>query len=168
MVRQLVCWWWWCYWLFLSQCTMVSLTMGQWWRPGGSGSCGGGGSVRRLAANTAGNESINGCMKACDGESIRWKTTQQPTNKEISKSGRWWTAMMATLRRNGDATATMMDSDGRCNGNALVTTAMERGGDNGGAPMSGGWQQRQRYGATATQWRLLWMTMDSAMATRQQ
>ena len=62
----------------------------------------------------------------------------------------------------------MMDGDGRCNGNAMATTAMERGGNNGDAPTVGGWQQQQRYGATAMQRRLWWMTMDGAMATRQQ
>ncbi len=61
---------------------------------------------------------------------------------------------MATLRRNGNATATMMDGNGRCDSNATATTAMERSGDDGGAPTSGGRQRRQRYGTTATQRRL--------------
>jgi hypothetical protein len=107
-----------------------------------------------LAAKVAGNESINGCMTACDDKSRRWTTRQQSTNEGISKSGWWWTAMMATLRRNSDATATMMDGDGQCDGNATATTAMECGGDDGGAPTSGGQQRRQRYGATATQLQL--------------
>ncbi len=105
-----------------------------------------------MAAKAAGNESINGRMTACVDESRRWKTTQQLTNEGISKSRRWWTAMMATLRRNGNATATMMDGDGQCAGNATATTAMERGGNDGGAPTSDGWQQRQRYGVTVTKW----------------
>ena len=63
---------------------------------------------------------------------------QQPTNKEISKSRQWWAATMVTLRRDDDATATMMDGDGQCNGNATATIAMERGGNDGGAPTRGG------------------------------
>ena len=39
---------------------------------------------------------------------------------------------------DGDATATVMDGDGRCDGNATAMTVMERGGDGGGAPTSNG------------------------------
>ncbi len=67
---------------------------------------------------------------------------QQPTNKGISKIGRWWAATTATLRRNGDATAIMMDGDGRCDGNVTAATAMELVGNNDSAPTSGGRQQR--------------------------
>ena len=42
------------------------------------------------------------------------------------------------LWRDGDAMATVLDGDGRCNGYTTVTTAMERGGDGGGAPTSNG------------------------------
>ena len=89
-----------------------------------------------MAAKAAGIESVGGCMIACNDKSGRQKTTQQPTNKGISKSGRWWAAMTATIRCNGDATATMMDGNGRCNGNAMM--AMEPGGNGGGAPTSDG------------------------------
>jgi len=44
----------------------------------------------------------------------------------------------ATLQRDGDARATVMDGDGRCDGNAMATTAMERGGDGGGTRTSDG------------------------------
>ncbi len=104
-----------------------------------------------MAGKAAGNESVNGCMTACKDESGRQKTMQQSTNEGISKSERWWVAMTATLRRDGDATVTMMDGDGRCNSYAMVTTAMERGGDNDSAPTSSGRQQRQHYGRTVTQ-----------------
>jgi len=39
---------------------------------------------------------------------------------------------------DGDAPATVMDGDGRSDGNATATTAMERRGDGGGAPTSDG------------------------------
>ena len=93
-------------------------------------------------------------MTAWDDKSGRRKTMQQPTNKGISKSGRWWAATTATERRNDNTMVTMMDGDGWCNGNATATTAMELGGNDGGAPTSGGRQQRQCYGAMATQWQL--------------
>ena len=44
----------------------------------------------------------------------------------------------ATLRHNGNATATAIDGDGRCNGNAMATTAMERSSDGGGVLTSDG------------------------------
>ena len=47
-------------------------------------------------------------------------------------------ATTATLRRNGKATATVMDGDGWCNGNATATTAIERGGD-------GRWHPDERW-----------------------
>ncbi len=34
-------------------------------------------------------------------------------------------ATMATQRQDGNAMATVMDGDGRCDGNAIATTAME-------------------------------------------
>ncbi len=82
-----------------------------------------------MAAKAAGNKSVDGCMTACDDKSGRWKTTQQPTNKGISESRQWWVVTTATLRRDSNATATMMDGDGRCNGNAMAMTGMERGGN---------------------------------------
>ena len=45
---------------------------------------------------------------------------------------------MAMLRCNGDASATVMDDDGRCNGYRTAMTAMERGGNSNGAPTSNG------------------------------
>ena len=39
---------------------------------------------------------------------------------------------------DGNATATVMDGNGRCNGNATAMTAMERDGDGGSAPTSDG------------------------------
>ena len=39
---------------------------------------------------------------------------------------------------DGDATVTVMDGIGRCNGNATAMTVTERGGNGGGAPMSDG------------------------------
>ena len=39
---------------------------------------------------------------------------------------------------DGDAPATVMDGDGRSDGNATATTALERRGDGGGAPTSDG------------------------------
>ncbi len=53
---------------------------------------GGGGLVAtaaQLVAKVAGNKSVNGCMMACDDESGRQKTMQQPTNDRSSK-GRCW------------------------------------------------------------------------------
>jgi hypothetical protein len=52
-------------------------------------------------------------MTACNDENGQWKTTQQPTNKGISKSRWWWAATTATLRHNGNATATVMDGNGQ-------------------------------------------------------
>ena len=52
-----------------------------------------------------------------------------------------------TLRRDGDATVTVMDNDGRCDGYATAMTVMERGGNGGGDATA----RRQRYGATAMQ-----------------
>jgi hypothetical protein len=66
-----------------------------------------------LAAKAAGIKSVNGCMTACDDESRRRKTTQQPTNEGISKSGQWWAATVVMLRHDGNATATVMDGNGR-------------------------------------------------------
>ena len=43
-----------------------------------------------MAAKAAGNESVNGCMTACDDESGRRTTMQQPTNEGSSKGGWWW------------------------------------------------------------------------------
>ena len=60
---------------------------------------GGGGGGQRLTEKGAGNESVDGRMTACDDESGWRKTTQQPTNEGISKSGRWW------VGNDGDATA---------------------------------------------------------------
>ena len=62
---------------------------------------------------------------------------QQLTNKGISKSG-WWLAMTAALWRDGNTTATVMDCNGRCDGNATATMVMERSGNGGGAPKSNG------------------------------
>ena len=39
---------------------------------------------------------------------------------------------------NGNATATVMNGDGRCDINATMTMAMERGGDGGGTLTSDG------------------------------
>ena len=49
-----------------------------------------------------------------------------------------WVVTMAMLRRNGNAMATVMDGDGRCKGYAMAMTAMECGGNGGGAPTSNG------------------------------
>jgi hypothetical protein len=54
-----------------------------------SGSGGGGGNGQRLAAKVASNESIDGCMMACNDNSGWQTTTQQPTNDQSSKHGRW-------------------------------------------------------------------------------
>jgi hypothetical protein len=107
-----------------------------------------------LAAKAAGNDWVNGRMTAGNDKRKRRITTQQPTNEGISKSGRWWAATTATLQLNGNATATMMGGDGRCDGNATATTAIERTGNDGSAPTSGGRQQRQSYGMSAMQGRL--------------
>ena len=39
---------------------------------------------------------------------------------------------------DGDTTASVMDSNGRCDGNAMAMTAMQRGGDGGSTPTSDG------------------------------
>jgi len=39
---------------------------------------------------------------------------------------------------DGDTTATVMDGNGWCDGNAMAMTAMQRGGDGGRAPTSDG------------------------------
>jgi hypothetical protein len=49
-----------------------------------------------------------------------------------------WAATMATLWRDGDATATVMDDNGQCNGYTTVMTVMERGGNGDGAQTSNG------------------------------
>jgi hypothetical protein len=49
------------------------------WRPGGSGSGGGGRGGQRLAAKVAGNESVDGRMMACDDENGWRKPTHQPS-----------------------------------------------------------------------------------------
>ncbi len=53
----------------------------QWrrWRPGSCGSGGRGGGGQRLAAKMAGNKSVDSRMTACNDESRRRTTTQQPT-----------------------------------------------------------------------------------------
>ena len=40
-----------------------------------------------LSAKAAGNESVNGCMTACDDEIGRRTTTQQPTNERRRGGG---------------------------------------------------------------------------------
>jgi hypothetical protein len=52
---------------------------------GGGGGSGGGG--RQSPAKAAGNESVDGCMMACDDEIGRWTTLQQPTNKRQRDGG---------------------------------------------------------------------------------
>jgi hypothetical protein len=49
-----------------------------------------------------------------------------------------WAATTATLWRDGDATATVMDDDGWYNGYTTAMMAMERGGDGDGAQTSNG------------------------------
>ena len=78
-----------------------------------------------MAAKAAGIESVDGRMTACDDESGWWKTTQQPISEGISKSGRWWAATVAMLRHDGNATATVIDGDGRCDGDVVTMTAIE-------------------------------------------
>ncbi len=38
----------------------------------------------------AGNESVHGCMTACDDKNGRWTIMQQPTIDGSSKNGQWW------------------------------------------------------------------------------
>ncbi len=56
--------------------------------PAAAGSGGGGSDGRRLVAKAAGDDSIDGCMTACDEDSVRQTKTQQPTNDGRSKRGR--------------------------------------------------------------------------------
>ncbi len=92
-----------------------------------------------MAAKAASNENLDVQMTACNDKSGRRKTMQQLTSKGISKSGQWWAAMVATLWCNSNKRETMMERDGRCDGNTSARTAMEGkgGGDNGGVPTSG-------------------------------
>ena len=96
MVQQLVFWWWCCCCLFLRKSTTVSSTK----------VVAAAAVVAAVAAvdddwrqKAAGIESVDGRMIACNDECERRKTTQQPNNEGISKSGRWWVATMATQRR---------------------------------------------------------------------
>ena len=43
-----------------------------------------------MTAKATGNKSVNGRMMACNDESGRWTTMQQPTNEGSSKGGWWW------------------------------------------------------------------------------
>ena len=54
----------------------------------------------------------------------------------------------ATLQCNSNATAMVMDGNGRCNGYAMATIAMERGSNGGGTPTSNSCHRRMltRYG----------------------
>ena len=49
-----------------------------------------------------------------------------------------WAATTATLRRDGNATATVMDDNGQCNDYMTAMTAMERGGNSDGTQTSNG------------------------------
>ena len=64
---------------------------------------------------------------------------------------------MATLRCDGNATTTVMDGGGWCNGNAMAMTAMERGDNSGGAPTSGGCNRSMlaNYGQVSVHLKLL-------------
>ena len=91
-----------------------------------------------MAAKAASNESVDGRMIACNDKRGQQKTTQQPTSKGISKSGQWWEAMTVTLRRDSNASATVMDGDRQCNDYMMATMGMERGGNGDVAPTSNG------------------------------
>ena len=85
-----------------------------------------------MAAKAAGIKSVDGRMTACDDE-CGWRKKQrnnQPTKGSAKR--------VVVGGDNGDATATVMDSDGRCNGNATAMMVMEPGGDGGGTPTSDG------------------------------
>ena len=85
-----------------------------------------------MAAKAAGIKSVDGRMTACDDE-CGWRKKQrnnQPTKGSAKRA--------VVGGDNGDATATVMDSDGRCNGNATAMMVMEPGGDGGGTPTSDG------------------------------
>ena len=84
------------------------------------------------------------CNSNYDGR--RWMVQRQHDgdNSDGARRRQWrrpnerWAATTATLWRDGDATATVMDDDGWYNGYTTAMMAMERGGNGNGAQTSNG------------------------------
>ena len=84
------------------------------------------------------------CNSNYDGR--QWTVRQQcdGNDSDGAQRRRWrrpnerWAATTATLRHDSDATATVTDDNGQCNGYTSAMTAMEHGGNGNGAQTSNG------------------------------
>ena len=86
---------------------------------------------------------------------VRWQRNGDDSDgaqrQQWRRPNERWAATTATLRQDGNATATVMGDNGQGNGYTIAMTAMERVGDGDGAPTSNGHYRGMfaRYGRTS-------------------